>query len=90
MLKLGRLLRVNRIIIFLNTNKDNKIGAQLMNLILFLIIYLHFFACFLWILVREDKEWTPYYLEKDTELAIQMLYYDETTSMFSKYLVTLY
>ena len=55
LLKLGRLLRINRIIRYLNTNKDFKAGAQLLNIILFLIIYLHFYSCLLWILVHEEK-----------------------------------
>ena len=52
LLKLGRLLRINRIIRYLNTKKDYKAGAQLLNIILFLIIYLHFYACMLWIMVH--------------------------------------
>ena len=52
LLKLGRLLRINRIIRFLNAAKDIKAGAQLFNLILCLTIYLHFYACMLWMLVK--------------------------------------
>lgn len=33
-----------------------------MNLILFLIIYLHFYACLLWMMVKESKTWTPYFM----------------------------
>ena len=62
LLKLGRLLRINRIIRFLKSNIEVKAGAQLLNLILFLIIYLHFYACILWLLVKDGKTWTPYYL----------------------------
>ena len=76
LLKLGRLLRINRIIRFLNTKKDFKAGAQLINIILFLIIYLHFYACTLWILVHEDKQWTPYYLQNDRLATINWLYFD--------------
>ena len=67
-----------------------KAGAQLANLILFLIIYLHFYACVLWILVKDNKTWTPYYLQEDFQNNLDFLYFDESTSVFSKYLVVLY
>lgn len=62
LLKLGRLLRINRIIRFLNASRDLKAGAKLINLISFLVIYLHCYACMLWFMVKDDKKWTPYYL----------------------------
>ena len=60
--KLGRLLRINKIIQFLNASRDFKAGAKLINLIFFLLIYLHCFACALWLSVSEDKLWIPYFL----------------------------
>ena len=59
LLKLGRLLRISKIIQFLNASRDFKAGAKLMKIIFFLVIYLHCFACGLWLSVRDGKEWVP-------------------------------
>ena len=53
--KIGRLLRLSKIIEFLNTSRDFKVGAKMINLIFFLVIYLHCFACALWIFVVQDR-----------------------------------
>lgn len=90
LLKLGRLLRINKIIQFLNTSRDFKAGAQLINLICFLVIYLHWYACILWFAVKDDQIWTPYYLQEDVPHAIKFLYHDPSVTVLSKYLVCLY
>ena len=54
-LKLGRLLRINKLIQFMQTSEDVKAGASLFNIVFFLIIYLHCFACALWMLVKNEK-----------------------------------
>ena len=89
-MKLGRLLRINRIIRFLNASKDFKASAKLMNLVFFLIVYLHCYACILWSSVVNEKLWTPYYLHEDVPGSIQFLYYDDQVEISSKYLVCLY
>ena len=58
-LKLGRVLRLNKIIQFLNVEEDVKATIKLMKMIFFLIIYMHFFACVWWIIVKEDQIWVP-------------------------------
>lgn len=90
LLKLGRLLRINRIIRFLNASRDFKASAKLMNLVFFLIVYLHCYACVLWSNVVDGKVWTPYYLQENVAESIHFLYYDDQVEVSSKYLVCLY
>ena len=76
LLKLGRLLRIRKIIQFLNASRDFKAGAKLLNLIFFLIIYLHVFACGLWLSVKDEKVWIPYFLHHgDRGAQLNHLYY---------------
>lgn len=91
LLKLGRLLRINKIIQFLKASRDFKAGAKLINLIFFLIIYLHCYACGIWLSVKHDKMWVPYFLQDDKILeTIHKLYYKEDISFISNYLIVLY
>lgn len=59
-------------------------------MISFLVIYLHCYACIMWYTVKDAKQWTPYYLQEEVENSITFLYYDESVTTFSKYLVCLY
>ena len=54
LLKLGRVLRLNKIISFLNVEKDVKAGMNLLKLILGLSIYIHFFACIWWVMIKDS------------------------------------
>ena len=60
LLKLGRVLRLNKIISFLNVTEDVKASMKLTKMIFFLVIYIHLFACIWWIMVERDKIWQPY------------------------------
>lgn len=51
-LKLGRLLRLNKIIAYLNVIEDVKAMIKLIKMVFFLIIYMHLYACFWWMLVK--------------------------------------
>ena len=59
-LKLGRILRLNKIIQFLNVQEDVKASIILAKMIFFLIIYIHLFACVWWLVVKFDQTWVPY------------------------------
>ena len=64
-LKLGRILRLNKIIQFLNVDEDTKASMKLTKMIFFLVIYIHLFACTWWLLVKWDETWIPYADESD-------------------------
>lgn len=55
--KLGRLLRLNDIINFLKTTDDVKSTLKLTKLILYLVVYIHCYACNWWFLIKSDKIW---------------------------------
>lgn len=57
--KLGRLLRLNDIISFMKATDDVKSSLKLIKLILFLVVYIHLFACFWWFMVKLDRVWIP-------------------------------
>ena len=50
MLKLVRVLRLSKIITYLNLKDDIKMSLKLIKLMFFLLIYLHIFGC-LWYLI---------------------------------------
>jgi hypothetical protein len=59
-LKLGRVLRLSRIIQDLKVTADAKLFLKLLKLCFFLIMYLHCMACFWFLLVRiQGDKWIP-------------------------------
>lgn len=58
-LKLGRLLKLKKIIQYLNVVDEIKQLLNLMKLIFFLVIYIHCFACIWWYYATIDKLWIP-------------------------------
>jgi hypothetical protein len=58
-LKLGRVLRLNKIIQYLNVEEDIKASMKITKMVLFLFIYIHLYACLWWITVKFDKSWVP-------------------------------
>lgn len=52
LLKLVRVLRLGRIITYLNTKQDLKMGLKLGKLIFFLVIYMHCLGC-MWYMIVE-------------------------------------
>ena len=59
LLKLIRVLRLNRIIMYLNLKQDIKASIKLIKLIFFLLMYVHFIACIWYYLISGNKEWIP-------------------------------
>jgi hypothetical protein len=59
LLKLARVLRLGRIITYLNLKDDIKMSLKLAKLFFFLIIYLHCFGCVWFFFVKQDKKWIP-------------------------------
>ena len=59
MLKIVRVLRLNRIIMFLNAREYIKLYLKLMKTIFYLIIYLHICGCAWFFIVEQDEVWIP-------------------------------
>ena len=59
-MKLGRVLRLNKLIQFMNVDEDIKASLNLSKMIFFLIIYIHFYACIWWLVCKDASEkWIP-------------------------------
>jgi hypothetical protein len=56
-LKLGRVLRLNKIIAFMNVEEDIKASIKLTKIVFFLLIYIHFYACIWFLIVKSNKTW---------------------------------
>ena len=84
-MKLGRVLRINKIIQFLNVDEDVKASMKLAKMVFFLVIYIHFYACIWWVLVKGGREWIP---SKDMSTEDWYQVYDFTTD--SQYLVCIF
>jgi len=70
LLKMARLLRLSKIIMFMRTGNHVKLTMKLLHLLLILIIYLHTQACFWFMLNSIESEYIPPtdYVHRHTEL----------------------
>lgn len=83
-LKLGRLLRLSKLIQFLNVEEDVKASMKLTNMVVFLVIYIHLYACTWWLIVKQDETWIPY--ADEAKIDMHMVYH---SSISYKYLYSL-
>jgi hypothetical protein len=44
-------------IAFMNVEEDAKGGMNLTKIIVYLVMYIHIFACTWWFLIKVDKKW---------------------------------
>lgn len=58
-LKLGRILRLSKIIRYLRTTNDVKASLRIFKMVLFLVVYLHCYTCLWWWLALSNKQWMP-------------------------------
>ena len=58
-LKLGRILRLSKIIRYLRTTNDVKASLRIFKMVLFLSVYLHCYTCMWWIIVKQNETWIP-------------------------------
>lgn len=58
-LKLVRVLRLQRVITYMNTTDDVKLSLQLVKTSIFLLLFIHFTACLWFHLANEDQKWVP-------------------------------
>ena len=56
-LKLARLLRINRIISMLMIHKGAKVKLKLANLMFYLFLYCHLWACYWFYFIKGSAEW---------------------------------
>ena len=54
MLKLFRLMRLERFITYMNTTEEMKLSLNLLKLIFFLVLYVHIVGCLLYYLVQSE------------------------------------
>jgi hypothetical protein len=83
LLKLVRVLRLSRIITFMNLKSDLKMSLKIFKIIFFLIIYLHCVGCCWYWIASLEADWIPrsyYFLDGD--------FYEQGT--WSKYLESIY
>lgn len=59
LLKLTRILRLGRIIRFTRARDDIKATLKLMQLTLYLIMWVHLTGCIWFLMIRGDEEWVP-------------------------------
>ena len=59
LLKLVRVLRLSRLITFLNLKSDIKMSLKLVKLIFFLVLFLHWLGCIWYFIVKQDEKWIP-------------------------------
>lgn len=84
-LKLGRILRLNKIIQFLKSTDDVKAGLKIFKMVLYLVVYMHCFTCLWWLMVRNTETWvTPIYMEYPEKFF--SIYEEESVTM--KYMIS--
>mmetsp|Transcript_34327 Transcript_34327/g.52593 ORF Transcript_34327/g.52593 Transcript_34327/m.52593 type:complete len:289 (-) Transcript_34327:1616-2482(-) len=59
MLKLFRVLRLSKIIQYMNSTDDVKLSLRLFKLFFFLVLYIHCTACLLFYVAKIDESWQP-------------------------------
>lgn len=59
LLKLVRVLRLSRLITYMNLKNDLKMSLKLVKLVFFLVLFIHCLACTWWFIVKQNKEWLP-------------------------------
>lgn len=59
LLKIIRLLRLSRIIMYMNAKDNVKMVLKVINMVFFIVVYIHFQACAFWIIVSSNEQWVP-------------------------------
>ena len=56
---MGRVLRLNKIISYMNVDEDIKASMKLTKIIFFLILYIHLYCCLYWMVADDTQDWWP-------------------------------
>lgn len=86
-LKLGRVLRLNKIIQFLKSSDDIKAGLKIFKMILYLTTYLHCYACVWWLIVGKTEIWVS---PLDQLFGTENFYRIYQKNIFQQYMVALH
>jgi hypothetical protein len=86
LLKFFRILRLTKVISYMNASENIKHSLKIFKLLFFLTIYIHFQACAWFYYTKYDKVWFP--LEK--VLLDQRYLYDENVSIMYQYCSSIY
>jgi len=84
MLKLIRVSRLSRIILKLNIKEDTKLTMKLVNLVFYILLYLHVLGCIWWVVVKRQEQWVPQLYFVDPTLDI----YED--NIMRQYMIVLY
>jgi hypothetical protein len=84
LLKLVRVLRLGRIITYMNVKDDVKMSLKLIKLIFFLVMYLHCLGCLWYLLVQQTEKWIPPldYVYSETDVYDQSINYQYWMSLY--------
>jgi CRP-like cAMP-binding protein len=84
LLKLVRVLRLSRLITYLNLKNELKMSLKLIKLIFFLVLYLHCLGCLWFFIVNFDKDWIPPldYVWISTDVYDRGAFFQYTTSLY--------
>lgn len=86
LLKLFRVLRLTKIISYINTSENIKHSLKIFKLIFFLVTYIHCQACLWFFYTNFEKSWFP--LEKI--LLNERHFYDDDVSVLYQYCFSVY
>jgi hypothetical protein len=81
LLKLVRLLRLGRIIRYMKVKQGFKVGIRMFQLLLFLVMMVHWISCLWYLLIRERGSWVPprdldYIARQNNDLWTRQDFYD--------------
>lgn len=84
LLKLVRILRLSRLIAYMNLNNELKMSLKLIKQLFFLVLYLHCLACIWYFIVKQNQIWIPPldYLYLETQLYEESAVYKYAMSIY--------
>ena len=59
MMKIIRVLRLNRLINFMTTSQDIKLSLRLVQSIFLILLYIHISSCIWYFQIQQDVDWQP-------------------------------
>ena len=89
LLKLVRILRLSRLIAYMNLNNELRMSLNLIKLLFFLILYLNCLGCLWFFIVKQNKTWIPPldYIYLMTELYNESQLYQYSLSVYHAFLI---
>ena len=80
MLKLMRVLRLGRIITYMNSTDDVKLSLRLLKLCFFLLLYIHVTGCAWFYVISMNQKWLPaqfQFYEENRQMLYESNWYDQ-------------